>query len=955
MAREIVRQDHRRRSRSPRHRSSSGEHHRHKPSNQSRHHRPSSEEHDRRKSSRDRKPSPSSSEDRRRRRPPSRPTKPKPSFGFNLFGRGRERTRDNHRHNKSSLVKRPSSRSTSRGTSRSTSREGTTRHAAVPSYIPNLDPRKLPSPLTPSGPSVGFAIPRETPVPSSRLGVHFYLSIASLIGLSSIASAVPPPSRTEAEISCLALLSLSFALSFVIGVGLRYDPSRRTLTSPLFRPGTPLSHVSIETLLNTLQLVLCCLTAGVAFASPLLANESSSSIWNTNLYYSVLSTLGFSSYLAADSITAESGRVYWGTSHNFKPCALKRSWALVLVAQIALFAFCFQGMAACTSEDCSRYTQGASVSVAGVILATMYFVMRVFDTTRLASRRTKRVLSVEFGLAAVNFTLAAVGAALLSGSNDEYASVNVYFACWISFFVGLNLFLRYVDAYLSPGSMMTDAEYDYWRKIHAPEKPPLADQLVRRQSTSSTAKTESSFKARVEDAAAAEAHLESMVASSHSSSQPFVYLDKQAKANEYDASALSNDAEFQTLQTLPPPPPPMRSTQRHNRSDPSVHGGTVIDQRHNRSDPSVHGSTGIDPIPSVSTTSKTRSTSAGPKQRSIRKLMPPPPPPPARKTSINQRTFVAPPARKSPINQRPSIDPKDSSSSTPSTHYPTAKPQRSLKMDANAPRPPAPHPPQRRRASVTRSSRAESVSTTSEFEFRVTEEHPKQMLRPHVRSETLFPGYAPTTSAADDDPKQSNYSLFPESFSEEVMAAMAQVHETQETSPSTDPPPTIEPSLSSRMQIRPTARRPSGSLKEPPLSRIRTRSPGLKPSESTKSNRTNKSKHSGSLPREGNVSRASGPSKISRRQSLNSSRKSSTTHGSRGPPTLSDDDEDPAFDNDNLTQSPSSLNRPLNDISMDNVTTVSDPTMDGFEERPETSHIQPQPRSYNPPLRDEFA
>jgi len=779
-------------------------------------------------------------------------------------------------------------------------------------------------------------------VPSSRLGVQFYLSTASLIGLSSIASSVPPPIRTEAEVACLALLSLSFTLASITGVGLRYDPSRRQLTRPLFRPGTPLSHVSIETMLNTLQLILCCITTGVAFASPLIANESPSSIWNTNLYYSVLAELGFSAFLVADSYTAESCQVYWGSRHNFKPCALKRSWALVLIAQIALFAFCFQGMSVCLNDNCSQYTLGVSVSMVGVILAMMYFVLRVFETSRLAPRGTKRVSLVEFGLAVVNFTLAAVDAALLSGStNGDYTSINVYFTCWITFLISLNLCLRYSDAYLSPGSMMTNAEYNYWYKMNAPETSP-SDKLVRRKSTSSTANTESSFKARVEDAAAAEAYLQSMVASD-TSSQPIVYMDKHLNEN---ASALSNDYDFQTLPTLPPPPPPMRSTQRHNRSDPSV-----------------HGSTGIDPIPSVSSKSMQRSVSAGPKQQSIRKLMPPPPP--ARKSPINQRTFVAPPARNSPMKRRLSIDPKGSSSDTPSTHDPPSRSQRSTRADAQAPQTPAPHPPERRRESVLRSQRAESVSTTSEYELLFADQQPK--LSRHERSQSLFPGHGHTpTKDTGGNRQQSNYSLFPEAFSEDVMASMAQVHEKEEISPSTeDPPPTIEPSLSSRMQFQTTVA--SGSLTGPPLSRIRTRSPGLKPSESTRSNRTSKSRQSSSLPREGNAaSRANNTnsSKASRRQSYgkstNSSRKSSTTHGSRGPPTLSDD-EDLVFDNDNLTQSPSSLNKPLNNISTDNITTVSDPTLDGFDDRfnhkerfNHPSHSQPPPRNYKPPTRDEF-
>jgi hypothetical protein len=450
---------------------------------------------------------------------------------------------------------------------------------------------------------------------------------------------------------------------------------------------------------------------------------------------------------------------------------------------------------------------------------------------------------------------------------------------------------------------------------------------------------------RVQDAAQAEAHLESMVAS-HESSDPILYLDYKT-----EASALSMDEEFGNGQQLPVLPPPMRMQQsKIRRADPSI----------------CVPNTGIDPQPSVSTASQ---------QKSVRALMPPPamsmpapvsrsrrpsidpqefsstplaqqrraPPPPTRKrdpsmTGFQTKTAEPEEPRITPFPQAKSSDPEESSSS-PSEY------QRG---------------PIKRRASVARSAMAESVSTASHLastkEMSRREQMQQQSRYTSVQSMTSFATksqrpsvsvptkLSPTRETGRTTTKmpknRSMLSLFEEDFSKDVMAAMAQVEidsqlPSVESSPNTlDLPPTLDPSLSSKMQAQ---------------------SPAIRASPSIKSIRTNKSKQS--------VSMSKGSKSLSRAQShpsrdrsgsspvkspTSSRARSSTTHGSRGPPTLSEDgsrsnqsshpltvsdnEEDVVYNADIHEQSPSVQDRPVRDISMDNLSIVSDPTMDGFDQ-----------------------
>ena len=790
----------------------------------------------------------------------------------------------------------------------------------MPSYLHShhlWDPRKVSIMKRGQRPeSIGFAIPRETPVPSPRLDGHLYLCLSSVVALASLASAVPSHLRTGGEVACLTIQGISFSIALVTGVSLRYDPSRGTLTTPFFHRGTPLGHVSLETVMNSLQLLLWFILTGLSFSSPRLTNDTVESIWNTNLYYSTWAGLGVATFQVADSYTAESPQVYWNQEHNFKPAALQRNWVLVLVAQIGLMAFCFEGMAGCT-DGCSTYSLGLSLALIGALFAIGHIVLRIVQNTRMIRPQGfKKVGFVEIVCASFNFVLATVNAALLSGDNGD-SSINVFFACWIAFLLSLNLSLRYVDAYFSPGSLMNDAEYSEWAKMNAPP-PRKTDALIKRQSTGSTRSSKSStFVARVQDAAMAEAHLESMVAS-NASSDPVLYLD-----NKTANSPLSMDEEFGN--NFPALPPPIYNAQA-KRDDPSV----FVPQ------------TGVDPQPSLASKSQ---------QQSVRALMPPVSSMPARSRGLSidpeesvsvstpsTRDPPAPQLRKTatmapapPPRQRESVMRQNKSREKPRiTMFPLSESDGSVSTASEYQRGPL------KRASVARDVMAESVSTSSEFEG-LNREHPLKQQHNRYQSVQSMTGFVrqrpsmsvPTKTAPSRktwNPKNASMlSLFEEGISQQV--EIATQPPSDQSSPNTlEPPPTLEPSLSS--------------------SKLRAQSPGIiRASPSIKSGRTNKSRQSMGTSKE---SKSRSRTQSSKAQSRASSRaKSSTTHGSRGPPTLSEDgsrktdhgsgpltlseNEDDLVYNADIHESSSDY-RPVRDISMDDLSIVSDPTMDGFDQ-----------------------
>ncbi|KAL7511419.1 hypothetical protein ACHAXN_008371 [Cyclotella atomus] len=930
---------HERRKRSPRHRS--GER---KSSSRDRYrtHRSHSDGSRRRDDDRSRRPSPRTN-DRRRRSPSNQ----KPAMPP-LFGRGRKSTRDEHKGLSFSL-KRNTSRSTSRGTSRSVSRDRIPAYLMKPHGLEwNAFPKK--SPFTRNRESIGFAIPQETPVSSSRLDGQLYLCLASVVALASSVSATTSSLRTGSEVASLTIQGISFSFSLITGIGLRYDPSRERLTKPLFRVGTPLSHVSLETIMNVLQLVLWCIASAISFGPSRLANDTPSSIWNVNLFYSTLAGLGISAYLVSDGCTAETSAVYLSQGHNFKPVALQRSWVLVMIAQIALVAFCLQGLSFC-GENCSQFTLGAALGAVGALIAVGRVVLSIFQSTRrIRHQGFKKFSLADIVCCAVNFLMASVNAALLSGSKDE-SSINVYFSCWISFFLSLNQSLRYVDATLSPGSVMNDVEYDSWVKANTVQQEPKKSSrsLMRRKSTDSTKSSISSaFVARAQDAAQAEAHLESMVAS-RESSEPILYLD-----NKTGASPLSMDEEFGShhFQALHRP---LTGLNQRKGDDPSV----FVPQ------------TGIDPQPSVSSVSQ---------QKSVRALMPPSersrgpsidpqesiggtistpstqPPPQQRRRQQQMRHTVTRAPEPPPMQREPNMEPRKTKPHLEPavTKFPQATTDRDEYIVTEYRRQPA-----KRRASVARSAMAESVSTASDFGMPTHQGgngRQSMMAQQHERVKSMT-GFVtqrqsmavPTkmspsgskSRTAKTAKNSSMLSLFEEGFIDDGMAAMAQVENerasSEESSPNTlDPPPKLDPSLSSK---------------------LRSQSPGIaRASPSIKSIRTNKSKQSictskGSK----SLSRAqSYPSKARSGPSPGKSRassraRSSTTHGSRGPPTLSEDgtgsrttnegsnpltisdnDEDLVYNAD-THESPSQYG-PVRDISTDNLSIVSDPTMDGFDQ-----------------------
>ena len=250
---------------------------------------------------------------------------------------------------------------------------------------------------------------------------------------------------------------------------------------------------------------------------------------------------------------------------------------------------------------------------------------------------------------------------------------------------------------------------------------------------------------------------------------------------------------------------------------------------------------------------------------------------------LSQPRYVPPPTRQ---GRRPSVDPEGSLSTV--SEYKIG--------------------PMKRRASVARSEMAESVSTSSLFE---QEKHQPMQMGPRYESvKSMTPFITKTVRPSVDGapvprPKlvatknSSMFSLFEEGATKNTMASMAQVKDQLASDESS--PITIDPISSN----------------------VRSQYPFIETSPSMK---TNKSKRS-------RANSVQSPGK-----SLISSRKGSTAPQSRGPSTISEDGSRSSMNlhgsgpltvssNDQSVQ-----DRPVRDISMDNVSIVSEPTMDGFDQ-----------------------
>lgn len=690
---------------------------------------------------------------------------------------------------------------------------------------------------------------------------------------------------------------------------------------------------------------------------------------------------------------ASGSAVYYPNGHNVKPAGLARNWILLLIAQIGLVAFCLQGLADCTGGYCSELITGVALGMICGVVVMGYFVGFMWRRKRTEGR----AYVGEMGGAVVALVCSSVNAGVLTSTEGEEKSINVYFASWISFFLSLGLCLKYFDAYLYPGSLMSSVEYNNWlMRSRVAEKS--EKRMYRKQSTGSTKSSHSAerFQAHLQIAAEAQAHLESMVAS-HDSSEPILYLD-----NGLNASVLSMGGVEEEYGDLPQLP---RSRLRDNPSryvpqtgvDPDASVGTPSEQRTvtasatlRNKDPASQG--GMDLVESVSSHSDfQRGASRRASLASCQTMEPPEvltaPPMPA-------RPKFSPPPRQSQSSKSKCSPSRDR---LPHSNMPT---QSSMRKTGTYDK------------SVGAQSMTAFITTSAPSKsFGMSE---RKFSGPQYSFETTsFSSYSSKKSGQPvrDDVKNradrssgvkaSIISLFDEgNIAEAAQAARASMEQTSvimegtisssiESSLHTlEPPPTLDPNAEGYGNKSPNAPNPppftlSSSISSKAKASL---SPSMKAALSVKSGKTIKSKESKSVSKaspsysrsQSYPSRASKGSQglsskgsqaqLSRTHSTPSSRarstrtpssgksrastkassaaKSSITGGSRGPPTLSedgssepltmseDDEEDQVYEVD--LQSQSIHGRPVFDISTDNLSVVSDPTMDGFDQSQKT-------------------
>ncbi|KAL7530965.1 hypothetical protein ACHAXR_003774, partial [Thalassiosira sp. AJA248-18] len=152
---------------------------------------------------------------------------------------------------------------------------------------------------------------------SPRSSAWLYIAAVSIAGLSSflvteeaIDDAMEDQSgggRSTKDIILIVILSISFALSFIITLSYRHRGLREKLTGEIRRV-----HSSFEFVMSFIMFAIWCMVlryvtdpfSGLNYGLTMLTSDGQAEVWNTNLWICAWLGWGLSSYLAGALIMA---------------------------------------------------------------------------------------------------------------------------------------------------------------------------------------------------------------------------------------------------------------------------------------------------------------------------------------------------------------------------------------------------------------------------------------------------------------------------------------------------------------------------------------------------------------------------------------------------------------------------------------------------------------------------
>ena len=450
-----------------------------------------------------------------------------------------------------------------------------------------------------------FQIPRNTVLQSRGSYTYCYLFLFTVVATISVGD-MSSVRSSAAERGSIALLSICTILTFGIAVAYRYRPLREYITYECninieswsiilccclddIQRGRSRSggyhcyYYTIEGVLSSILLLLYVISSGIIL-NPTngLAISSNNEIWNTNLFFSMWSSLCLACYIMADLITAsgivssDGGVLPREVREVMAVNAVERGWMMLFFATISLLAS-------------STSTMGLTFGILGMIYCSIYYIVclwerRRFDSFMFHSRRRsghhqvllppksyKNIISsVLSGIATICYIINV--AFVTFTRHQEYGMTshpaNVYVSSWLCLGISVYLCIQHGTMYLVPSSQ---------RRIILPPSSSCGSSakirkgggLVRSSSKSTVTSASSGPSMRMD----ADDALMSMV-QSQDEDGPMLFLPQATNGNSYHdiyhrTSSNDEDASYESVpyqqqqqqqqrNSGPRPPPPPR-------------------------------------------------------------------------------------------------------------------------------------------------------------------------------------------------------------------------------------------------------------------------------------------------------------------------------------------------------------------------------------------------------------
>ncbi|KAL3758868.1 hypothetical protein ACHAWU_003140 [Discostella pseudostelligera] len=282
-----------------------------------------------------------------------------------------------------------------------------------------------------------------------RCELYLALTLASLISISCIASS---SSRSGMKTAAISFSSLSFIVTFIMGVGyfsrqMRDYLATNTLSS-IQHGGRLRRNVTHEKIAVTIVMVLACIVSGLVLYPQFDTNPiavAGNEIWNPNLFYINWISLYASAYLVAN-LSYNDG--------NYQS-SMKSSWFMCLFSSIctATSLLIIQSGPACRGELIDETTYCSSALAAGsisVVCAIVLFVCGAcyWQSVTIALRLQKLLKIV--GATLLLVIQCVVVAVVTAPSGPGHETGNAFIASWMSFILSLRLWKNSVESCLMP-------------------------------------------------------------------------------------------------------------------------------------------------------------------------------------------------------------------------------------------------------------------------------------------------------------------------------------------------------------------------------------------------------------------------------------------------------------------------------------------------------------------------